>query len=256
MRLFPGRRRRDRASRAGPEERRDVVGQGGAQRRRGRVALGRSVAAVFGHGRPPTACAPPAARARCGTRWRRRPRPAAGRLGDPGQPAAPAHAAALRPGARLGDVARGHPGRAAARAALHLVGPDEAGAGRGEELHGQRDARADRDRQQVVRWRRDVHAARALERHRHRTCPGRAHERGARGASPMRCSTWRCTTRRSAAGTPSTPTSPAPDPARSRHQDGDRPAQLPVHVRALHVLRRGRGRALVPLPGPSSSSTR
>ena len=86
-------------------------------------------------------------------------------------------------GARLGDVARGHPGRAAARAALHLVGPDEAGAGRGEELHGQRDARADRDRQQVVRWRRDVHAARALERHRHRTCPGRAHERGARGAS-------------------------------------------------------------------------
>ena len=56
--------------------------------------------------------------------------------------------------------------RAPARAAVDVLGADGAGARRGEAHRGEADARAARDRAEVERRRRDLHASRPLERHR------------------------------------------------------------------------------------------
>ena len=92
-----------------------------------------------------------------------RPRGRAGRdpLAQPGEPGAAAHAAALRTGPRLDDDADRHRERASAGAALHVLGADAAGAGRGAERGGPPDARAARDRPLLGGRRRHLHAARA-----------------------------------------------------------------------------------------------
>ena len=215
------------------------------------VALGQAVAAVFvaraGHDGMRTAGGSPAL-------WQALANAAAARGEMPWKsmdvPARPPMLPAVRQRPGLDDDAGRHRQGAAGSAAVHLVGLDGAGSGRGQAVGRSGDARGARHRQQVGRRPQHPHASWPLEVPGRTLYPERSVQRGAgcprvraaRHGHARRCGRM--------LGREVLLLQPASLTHGSRPQVDHRPSELPVvHLGALDVLGGGGRGAVLPVSG-------